>query len=87
LQVLCDPCLLAKVRVNWKYAITTFVVLRYAITIYEIGYMPLQFNQMPKLSGKFQYRSQLQWQVSIPLLIAMASFHVALNCNGKFPIR
>jgi hypothetical protein len=26
--------------VNWKYAITTFVVLRYAITIREIGYMP-----------------------------------------------
>jgi hypothetical protein len=73
-EYLCCGCSFVK-RVNWKYAITTFVVLRYAITIREIGYMPLQFNQMPKLNGKFpillrvamasfQYHSELQWQVS-----------------------
>jgi hypothetical protein len=47
---------------------------RYAITIREIGYMPLQLNQTPKLNDKypislriamtsFQYHSELQWQV------------------------
>jgi hypothetical protein len=52
-------------------AITTFDFLSYVITIREIGYMSLQFNQMPKLNdkfsitlncnGKFPYHSELQW--------------------------
>jgi hypothetical protein len=59
--------------------------------------MPLQFMKLDichrsstkrqNWMANFQYRSQLQWQVSISLWIAMASFHVWLNCNDKFPIR
>jgi hypothetical protein len=49
-------CIGLFIRINWKYAITTFLILRYGITIHEIGYMPLQFNQMPKLNGKFPIR-------------------------------
>jgi hypothetical protein len=37
----CHFTLDIKQRVNWKYAITTFAVLRYVITICEIRYMSL----------------------------------------------
>jgi hypothetical protein len=63
------------VEAESTYAINSRVNGKYAITIYEIGYMPSQFNQMPKLNDKFP----------ISFSVAMTNFYITLNCNDKFP--